>query len=335
MKKIYSIILIAIVAIIAISILTINSYEDYSKKINMIGERIFNKELIEKESFEIDKSLVLMEKFDQSLYFSSWSDAVIYRYNINNGEFIEQIGNKGEGPKENLLISGYEVNDSSYFTIDDRKYSLQHVSLEDSLIYFYKHPKRIIRAVKMKNKYLFLDWDSDYNIILDKFNLSDESIDRVSIDDAEVLETKYSGLVYDGFFINNDKYATYISYSNDKIICFNNNLDYIKSMDMIYEVPDSKWEVLADGNLYPSEDNLTPTKDAYLDRNNNLYILSKLTDLNDSDNRIIDVYNVDESKYLYSLNTNKIDGSYPEEILVSNNLLYALYPKSIVIFSIK
>lgn len=319
---------------VIILIMWLNSLEDSKIAVNLRQERKFNRSLQLIRSNKLDRGYDLMKYSNGNLLFVKWGDGVIYECN-ENGELVETLGNKGEGPKENMLIGNFGLENNYYYTVDDEKSTIQHVSYSDSLLFYYKYPKPIRRSIKSGESYLIVDWDSEYNMSFDKFDVTTQKIERIKTNIPEISNSELSGLVYDGNFIGNENYMAYVSYSNDYVFCFNNDFEYLYSMEMVYDLPDPKWERLSNGNLYKEPGLPTPTLSYWVDNNDNLYILSINTSESEKNIAIADVYDLKEHKYSYSFKIEKNNDFFPLSIVVNKNMVYVHYPTELSVFDLK
>jgi len=333
-KKTSKLILIIPLVLVVFLILFFNFREDNERSIKFNQDRVFSKELNLIKSYPMDKRYSVMRHSANNLYFVNWGSGQIFEFNKKDLKLNKTYGSKGEGPKENLLISRFDIDDNTYSVVDTKKHTIQVVTFDDSLLYYYKYPKPLLRSSKVGENYLFAGWDIDFNITFEKFNLLNKITTKITVDDQRFVGKEKTGLLYDGFFVKNNFHEAFVSYSNDAIFCFDKDLNYLYSMDMVYDIPDPRYEKLSDGNSYPSKDNYNCTEAAFLDENNLMFLLTTDTDKNYKETRIIDVYNLIQKKYLYSIIVKNIDGYPPEEILKEKNTMYVLYENAVVKYTI-
>ncbi|PJB12639.1 MAG: hypothetical protein CO119_05485, partial [Flavobacteriales bacterium CG_4_9_14_3_um_filter_40_17] len=323
-KKVLVLCLITILLVLGLYIFI----EDRNRSVIFSENRKITKTLVVKKSFTLTKELDLMRFQENKLYFVNWNDGTIERMNLNSFKIDKTFGNKGEGPKENLNISMYEIEEDSFFTYDQKTHAIQQVNFNDSLLYYKKLTTSLWGSVKVGESFLLGGWDKgmNYKMRFEKYNMPTSNFVEINTDPI-FNNVKFSGLVYHGFFIKNKNYEVYIPFSNDKIFVFDNSPSFAYSYNLIYDVPNPEFRYVGD-ELIPDRKNFESNSNAFLDDLNNLYILSRIQ--KDSDSMIVDVYNIVNKKYLYSFKIPNFKEEEAREIIKVKSTLYVLYNSSIV-----
>lgn len=276
----------------------------------------------------------LLQHKNNKLYFVSWKDANITQLDIASWEVENIFGKKGRGPTENVNISSFEIKEDSYITYDQGKKSIQEVNFKDSLIYYKKVSIPFFNSVKLDNVFLLSGSDDKDKYIQKfyKFDTRDSETTEIVVED-DLLKEEYSSLINHGIFVKNHFYEVYVTLYNNVFFVFNNKLEYEYSEEMIYEVRKPRFKYIND-NLIPERGNVDANQHAYLDDNNFLYILSNISEENNLNYKIVDIYDIVSRKYISSFEIPDLDGSQARELVRIDNMLYVLYINAIASYEI-
>lgn len=331
-KKTIGIISMALIAFTIIYLMVFNTRESNTGKIKLLNDRNYTQTLFLTKSFETNKDLALIKKYDNHLYFSSWADCKIYKYDFKIGKIVDSIGSKGEGPTENLLIMNYDIEGNVLTTIDARKGTIQSVNtLNDSSIFYFKYPKHLSRSVKIQNKYLFTQSDHNQKLVFETFDINNKTIEQVDTKRTNLEHIEMSSFTHDGIFAKNRYGAAYVTFASNKIYFFNENLKFQFQLDMIYQLPEPKFITTKNGSIFPDKNNINSIKSIFLDEKNNLYLVSIVDDLgNYTNSRVIDVYDLKEKKYSHSIKLFEVDGYLPNEIYVEDQKVFVKFDEKII-----
>lgn len=304
-----------------------------------IKSRIFKNEILEKQSdFNCLGKIIRVYKYNGFLWYIDAHSQNIYQID-KSGKIVNKLGAaKGEAPWENSSIWYFDNDDSesSYFVIDKTKNMFKKFSKANQLEYYYKSNRTISNGVKL-NGDLFLyteDTGTDFNFITSdiksKSNNSSVTIKDLIKKEYGHFPNKNLDLVFEGNFTrNNNKGAIYYCYKAGLFFYFDDKGGikyYSKTIDN-FPVPKPISKELMPGTFEETvEPDVFVNYSACLDKNN-IYILSNILDQANGKTRIVDIYNILDGKYKFSISLPTLsDTQKPTEICIADdNILTVMY----------
>lgn len=198
----------------------------------------------------------------------------------------------------------------------------------------YFFPFSVNRISKLdESNYIISGWEDNnenYPIYFKIYNSKENTIRNIIFDVPNFEKYSYmSGLILDGMYFGNENYFVNLPYSINKSLVFNEHGKFEKELDLIYKEIDFKFRNATNGEVYASPHNIDPNISGYLNSNNVFYLLSQ----DEYRNYFVDLYNIEENKYLNSF-TIKEKENKPRYIFVSDNMLYILFTKDLIIYNI-
>jgi hypothetical protein len=140
-------------------------------------------------------------------------------------------------------------------------------------------------------------------------------------------QSKYSGIVYDGFFTTNGNGSYYyVCYLTNKIISFDKSGHLLFNKKAIYDVTEPK--VIAQGKYLSTGESVITTSSISANKKF-LYVLSNIGDKLYKDDRLIDIYNAVDGTYIKSYVAPNNNGNLPNDINAGYNALYLGFSGSI------
>ena len=218
--------LLFIIPILALGIiLYLNYKEDKKNEIVIKNKRTYKIDLdslkVVNHQFSFTDELI----FDNKLYLNDYSNQQIIEATLEGNE-IKRYGKYGEGPKENLLIRGFNIDKDAYYTSDTRKHVVSKITFNDSLIYYYKTKSNIeTSGFLSQNKIISKGAETKDNIRYLKFVLIDpenKTEHDVRVDDYFDVKLPNSEWIFDGAFTpSKDGGAFSITHYSNNLIKFN------------------------------------------------------------------------------------------------------------------
>jgi hypothetical protein len=128
-----------------------------------------------------------------------------------------------------------------------------------------------------------------------------------------------------------------LPYSTNRIYVFDNEFNYKKKLDLIYNPTDFNFRYTnKKADLMVDPNNLNPNLYGYLDENDLFYILTdQSTKWNKTNQCFIDIYDINNNNYISSIKIDDYNNSKPRSILIHNNKLYVLFEENLNIYNIK
>ena len=267
----------------------------------------------------------LMQYVNDKLYFVYWNEGVLIQYGIQKWEVEKKYGSKGRGPTENVNTIYYEIKEDSYVTYDSGKYSIQEVSFNDSLLFYQKIKVPLEQTIKVGDSFLFTGPDDTSDLLKKfmKFNMKTSVLEEIEVD-APQLKEQYSDKVYWGSFVKNKSYEVYYAFYYKTFFVFDEDFNFLYTQDMIYDVPRPRFKKVI-GGVIPERGLTVANPGAFLDENNQLYILSNITEEKSTDYTVVDVYDVITREYMSSFKVPFFEEEKAREIVKKDNILYVLY----------
>ncbi|MDO5608054.1 MAG: hypothetical protein Q4G08_06320 [Capnocytophaga sp.] len=243
--------------------------------------------------------------YGDRLHFVSWTEGnqgKIFYYDFDRKIFGKyDLNRKKHSPEDLLVIGNYILQGDAVVYQDNLKFELIKQTLKDTFHTKLFADTDVVRfEVANDNSYLVSGWrDDDLLAFYKKKDLNRQTETYIKVGD-EYMDTDYSGIVLDGDFHANDSLIVAVPYSTNRIYKFNKNSEYLGKTDLIYNNPGFKFRSDTKGHLYTDPNNLLPNKDAFLSKDNKIYILTKETKqniLSDDCQYFIDVYDLNTDMY--------------------------------------
>lgn len=332
-------IIVPIILIVIIGLIYYLNYKEDTKNNVESANRTYDIELdflyeIQHE-YSFTDELIINDK----IYLKDYHNQQIIETDLK-GNFENIYGNQGGGPKENLMIRGFFIDELGYYTSDSQKNVISNVTFNNELIYHYKPSFHLSISGFLKSGKAIAKGNTvteDKNTVLN-FLLIDpknESETRIDVSNIYDLNEPYSDWVYDGAFTPAaDGGLFYIPHYSNTIIKFDNNGEIDYRSKLIYDVPKIVL-TKAGTSVFPAE-NDAPHYYSSSNDGDFLYVQSSIGDSKHGLNTlIIDIYKSSNGTYFSSIPIKKsTDDTFPNSIKVYNNKLYLFYEQSIKVFQL-
>ena len=323
-NKTFIIVLLSIISITILGSMYLLSNKQKPLKLTQKREFITNIELV--KSVKTENKLSLIKYFKHKLYFVSWTknnQGKLFNIDIDSLDVINEFS--FNNTSDSLLIGNYFLTKDTVYLFNKMKNSIILTNLNSEKLGEYTYPKRFSRIEKSNNNFLISGWDENFNIYFDKFNLNTKNITPIDFNDEYLSYYDMNGIALDGFYHSNEDYIIMLPYSVNRIFLFNKNLNFIKSMDLIYEKNEFKFRKSDNGDIYIDPNNLDPNLWCSL-HGNLLFVMSDFsTKWDNKDKCYIDIYKINSGQYFKSIKINDFKGSKPKYLLVKDNKLFILF----------
>lgn len=249
------------------------------------------------KEIELDFSPLILKVFEEKLYL--WSFARIYEYDLEKDSITHFYGNKGNGPKEfqNIDIN-FVIDNGVLYAGDNGNYNISFLNRKDSLVFFYKVNKFYFSQAFLKNKNEILIFSADGDLeTANHYKWDFLKIDMLNNTTTNLnIEKNYNDrdIAYGGNFVQNELFSCYIPHRASEIFIFNSQGDYYN-------------KIIAVDNFEANKVDKTGYVENGKDINGYSFICNNLlynrpSGVLYSNTKILDVYDIIEAKYLYSIN---------------------------------
>ena len=307
---------------------------------NNIEKRKFIEPIAPKQTIEYPgKGFLIFQNHDSLWLVDNYENKIIiYDKNFNE---LSNLGKSGDSPAENSGIKHASFYKDGYFTFDHSQQMIKYFSINDSLRYYtnlndlklyvsdcvYISESTFLVAGSLDdNKFVVATLDAKKKEIIKLTEI--EPIVSGLYPEHEISQ-KGIDLIFEGYFSkgNSDK----ILYSFNKIGAFllfdkaGNHLDAIKTID---ELPIPQFALKDIGNGVKLH---TVVPDYYGNFSRSIdedyvYVLSNFLLPEYQDRRPIDIYDVNNGKYVSSILIDNLEnGERPDQISVFNRELFILF----------
>lgn len=335
-KKILFIITISFFITISLFFIFESNKENIQLSLNTPRE--INKELKLYKSISFKKRLSLMKENNDNLFFVCWENGEqgkLYNYDLIRNQLKKYDFNKNDSL---FIIGDFLLENNFVFLHDKLKNRIIKINLNNPKEYknVYNYPKDFTRLGKADNNFIISGWDKNYNIFFEKYSLDKDSISRISVSDSYLNKYKKTGISLDGKYYTNNTNTVMIPYSVNKIFKFDENLNYINGIDLIYGETEFKFRENDKTNIYTDPNNLNPNLSGFLSSKNYLYILTdESTQFNTMNKCFIDIYDVNNNKYLESFKINDFNQKKPRYITMYNDYILILFDNNLNFYKIE
>lgn len=326
--------------ILGISILSIFAFYLLNKddsKLSLNQERIFKHSINLEKSIPLDKKLSLMKYNNNQLYFVSWTDnnqGKLFSLNLQNYKFEPEVDLNPE--LESIIINNYYIENGNISYINKASKSIISFDPKSKLKSTTIYNKNFSRISKTGSNLLVSGWDDNYNMYFEKYNIKTKATSEVKVQDNYFSEYKNNGIALDGVYYENEKYTILLPYAINRAYIFDHDFNYNRKLDLIFDKTAFKFRYTKDkSDLMVDPNNLNPNLSGFLDKNDLFYILTdQSTKWNNRNQCYIDIYDVNNDKYLNSIKIGDYNNSKPRSILINNNKLYVLFEENLNIYNI-
>jgi hypothetical protein len=301
-----------------------NSTQDIKEK-----ERNFANNLIVSDTLEVKFPINDMQYYDGYLYVYDNSDKKLKKLD-NNGGVLKTYGRMGQGPGEFNMMVAWEI-DSLIKIADSENLRISYLNKDDSLIQYFNLKKAFVRAVHLsKSKYLLKTFDSKGNQVAEMVDFEKGESKYI---ETPIPKTNDGGFASDGLFVklpngNN----LHISFWLSNFFCFDRDMNILYQGNTIDRT--SQAPKIVEGSLPKG---VKPANFWASANSKYFYVLSGIrtqgiTEQMFNDNRIVDVYSIQDGSYSHSYYLPNYKGRKAEVICVSEKGIYAMQGEFILYF---
>lgn len=333
-NKIKVVLLIILGSCISVVILVItSSNKEESRGVIFKSANIIGNLQLEKET-ELDRRYSVMKSYGNSIYFVSWEQGARNKlFRFNQSTLLPEKEYSLATDRSQFKIDNYEIFDDSIVILNKDGNKLETFDNNFKKRRALAFPQYCSRMVISNGKILYSDWDDSFNMYYR--HIKDYNFTNNLEINADFMKEYGSGIIYDGFFYQNNKYVVQIPYAANKIIVFDENLNYQKSVFLRYNDLGFNFVKASNGDTYPSPTNLIPNLAGDITLDNKLYLLmTEATQFDKYNKCFIDIYSLNNGDYLGSYPVPDLHGSAPRHILVEGNKFIILYDKHLAVYKI-
>lgn len=295
-------------------------------------KRVFG-EILLMDSVLIERPLKRFESYGEYFYCYDYFNKSLIKL---DKELHPQasLGKWGEGPKENFMVRNFHILDENKLSIfDTEKHTFKIQDFEDSVYFYKKFSVPVERGVQLDDTSLILV-ATEKGIKLSYFlhSLKEDSynvIEKIN----DLFNEENSALIYEGKILENNGFLIHTSYFSDLWFTYDPEHNILEKGSYIYDFEKPKVLNIGGGAMLDNAPLLIADAIIFQDR---LAIVSNVSDRNNSDNRVLDIYDIESKAYLKSFilpNLNQTKAS--EGFSFSENKIGLLYEDKIYLFELK
>ena len=300
---------------------------------NYLGDLIFS------SSFASEEEEGDLKYYDNTLYSENIYNSQIVAFDTS-GTVVKIYGKKREDHLSSII--GWHVDETGIYLIDQKRKVFEHLNFDNQLLYEHKTEKLFYGAGKLTgNKFIIHAPRLSKSNPGERFKLRFLTIDldnqKVENLNNPLPDMEYGTLKLDGHYLKNTiGQVFYVCKMAGLFFSIHEDgmLKYVA--ETIDKTPAPKIISSIEGIRY---DPLAPRVNRSISANNDyLYILSDLKSLFDdgSFSNAIDMYNVKDGSYEYSIKVPRFKGVSAQKIAVSpSGDLYIRFGENIVYYKIR
>jgi hypothetical protein len=268
----------------------------------------------------------------QNFYSYDFYNKSLLKHNLDF-QIVDSLGKWGEAPHENLLIRNYEVrSDNKVYIFDTEKHSFKIQDFSDSVYFYHKFKSKVDRGVVISDSLLFTVSDrTGFRLNFSFFNLFDFSFKPVQELNA-LMDEEYSMLTYEGKLYSLDEKIIHTAYFSDFWFVYNSSLNKVFVYDYLFDY-DKPEVVTVGGGIM-----LNGSSEIILDsfgHGDYIFMLSNVADRNFPEQRVLDIYDINNGNYLKSYILPKhLDRLPTEGFSLKSNKVGFLYEDSIILIQL-
>lgn len=290
-------------------------------------------EILLVDSVLIERPLKRFESFGDYFYCYDFLDKSLIKLDQELNP-LASLGKWGEGPKENFMVRNYHILDENRLSIfDTEKHTFKIQDFEDSIYFYRKFSMPVERGVQLDDNSLILV-ATVKGIKLSYFfhSLKEDSyklIEKIN----ELFYEENSALIYEGKILGNNGFLIHTSYFSDLWFTYEPEQNILEMGSYIYDFEKPKVLNIGGGAMLDNAPLLIADAFIFQDR---LAVISNVSDRDNSENRVLDIYDIESKTYLKSFilpNLNQTKAT--EGFAYSENKIGLLYEDKIYFFDLK
>lgn len=286
-----------------------------------------------KDSIELVKPLKRFEVSGNYIYCYDFYDKSLLKLS-KEFKILDNLGKWGEGPKENLLVRNYHIlADNKLSIFDTEKHTFKIQDFNDSVYYYRKFSVPVERGVQIDDANLILvATEKGIRLNYKNFNILKDSYNDINeINDLFIDEN--SALVHEGKLIVAGTRLIHTSYFSDLWFTYDLSQDKLTTSNYLYRFDIPKVIKFGVGVMLDNSPALIA--DSFI-LNDFLAIISNVSEPDFPENRVLDLYDLDNMKYVKSYTLPDLNGTKPSEGFQFNkNEVGLIYEDKIYLFGIK
>ncbi len=293
--------------------------------------------------FDVLVDAVDMKFFNFHIYVYDFEKQQILKFD-SKGNAVQSFGRKGSGPGEFIQIMGWDVNSLGVSCADIGNFSISEINDKGEMFNYFKFDKTFSTSARLSENLYLMNGISYAKERIPKapatsifwlFNTKDQTKTEIPFLLPEPMAVPE--LEYEGFFVTQleSEKCFFVCKRFGCFFAFDKAGKLIYTAKTIDNSPPPKILVSEGGSA--TYDSKSPYVNfSASSTGKHLFVLSLIyeagTDAR-SRGRIIDIYDINDGRYLWSFELPKIDNSKASKIAVTENQIFAYYGEKIVVFT--
>ncbi|MCH7397409.1 hypothetical protein MM236_05390 [Belliella sp. DSM 107340] len=319
---------VSVVMVIATGFLF--SCEDSSNKGR--HDRIFD-EVVLVDSMYLELPLYRIQFDLDTGYGYYYPEKMIFKFD-QKFRTLDTLGRWGDGPKENLMVRNFQINQSRSVEIFDSELNRFKIQdFNDSVYFSHNFSKSILGGSYFgDNKFIVWSIEDKAKLVFDYIDISSNEIKPV--EEINILfREDHSGLIYEGVVNVSRNELFFTSYFASFMFKYNFQTGEVTHSKYIQDFPLPQVLEIGSGVMLDNAAELILDSFIYEDK---LILISNVGERKFPGQRILDVYNTKSLKYEKSFLLPKLNDTAPDEgFLHVNGLIGILYEDLVGIFKVK
>jgi len=281
------------------------------------------------DSVALDSPLLRFQFSEGNLYGYDYYEKSIIRLD-KDFSVLSKLGSWGDGPKENLLVRNYEIlTDEKIAIFDVEKNTFKIQDFSDSVYYYRKIDYNILNGANLDSVVIVSKFSEKNSMGFDFFNLN--TFEYTPIDPLNKLFNEdYSGLIYEGKLTHLGGKIYFTSYFSSFWFIYDVITKDLKTGTYLQKLKNPS--VFDNGTIMMLENANEIIYDSFFS-NDHIYIISNVGEKNYSNQRFLDIYDINNFEYIKSYPLPNLNGTSPDEgFYMESNQIGILYEDKIFIF---
>lgn len=281
------------------------------------------------DSVALDSPLLRFQFSDKNLYGYDYYEKSIIRLD-KDFSVLSKLGSWGDGPKENLLVRNYEIlEDEKIAIFDVEKNTFKIQDFNDSVYLYKKFDYNILNGAYLDSVVIVSKFSEKNSIGFDLFNLN--NFEYTPIDPLNKLFNEdYSGLIYEGNLTHVGNKIYFTSYFSSFWFIYDVISKDLQSGSYLQNLKNPK--VFDNGSIMMLENATEIIYDSFFS-DDLIYIISNVGEKDYSDQRFLDIYDINNFEYIKSYPLPNINETTPDEgFYMGSDKVGILYEDKIFIF---
>lgn len=313
----------AVTALVIAFFLLVGCAKDPSTRSRVISE------LTLIDSVALDSPLLRFQFSNNKIYGYDFFEKSIVRLD-NNYSVLAKMGSFGVGPKENLLVRNFEIIENEKIAVFDvEKNTFKIQDFYDSVYFYRKFDYNILNGAYLDSVVIVSKFSEKNSMGFDFFNLN--TFEYTPIDPLNKLFNEdYSGLIYEGKLTHVGNKIYFTSYFSSFWFIYDVITKDLKTGTYLQKLKNPS--VFDNGSIMMLENANEIIYDSFFS-DYLIYIISNVGEKGYSDQRFLDIYDINNFEYIKSYPLPNFNETTPDEgFYIEGNKFGILYEDEIYTF---